>query len=255
MAKLIHDTWLLLVANLRTSMRNPVWVIMGLFQPICYLLLFAPLLEGLAGGPGFTQGGRAFDTFAPGLLIIMALFSTGYVGFGLIASLRAGVIERLRVTPVSRLSLLLGMVIRDVVVLLVQCTLLLILALLRGLRPDPVGLVLTYVLLVLLAVMMASCSYSVALLVRHEGALASSVNFVLVPLLLLSGFTLPLSLAPPTLRMIARFNPLAHAVDTSRALMNSRWSDPAVYLGFAVFIPLAVLASLWATRSMRRATM
>jgi ABC-2 type transport system permease protein len=254
MSKLIRDTWLLFVANLRTSLRNPVWVIMGLFQPICYLLLFAPLLEGLAGGPGFERG-RAFDTFAPGLLIIMALFSTGYVGFGLIANMRAGVIERLRVTPVSRLSLLLGMVVRDVVVLLVQCTLLMTLAIMRGLRPDLLGLMLTYVLLVLLAVMMASCSYAVALLVKHEGALASSVNFVMVPLMLLSGFTLPLSLAPPVLRWIGSFNPLAHAVDTSRALINARWHDRDAFLGFVIFIPLASLAAFWATRSMRRATM
>lgn len=254
MSKLIRDTWLLFVANLRTSLRYPVWLIMGLFQPICYLLLFAPLLEGLAGGPGFRQG-KAFDTFAPGLLIIMALFSTGYVGFGLIASMRAGVIERLRVTPVSRLSLLLGMVVRDVVVLLVQCTLLLTLAVLLGLRPNLLGLVLTYVLLVLMAVMMASCSYAVGLLVKHEGSLASSVNFVMVPLMLLSGFTLPLSLAPPFLQWVGMFNPLAHAVSTSRALLNARWHERDAYLGFLIFIPLAALASLWATRSMRRATM
>lgn len=254
MLKLLRDTWLLLVANLRTSLRNPVWVIMGLFQPVCYLLLFAPLLEGLSGGPGFERG-SAFKTFAPGLLVLMAMFSTCYVGFGLIAGLRAGVVERLRVTPVSRLALLLGLVSRDVVVLLTQCSLLVILAVFRGLRPDLIGLVLTYALLVLMGLTMASVSYAVALLVRNEGALASSVNFVMVPLMLLSGFTLPLSLAPPTLQRIAEFNPLAHAVSTARALMNRHWDDTAGYVGFWIFIPLAALALLWATRSMRQATM
>ena len=56
----------------------------------------------------------------PGLLVLLAIFGGLFQGFGLIAELRAGVIERSRVTPVSRLALLLGRSLRDVVSLLVQ---------------------------------------------------------------------------------------------------------------------------------------
>src|SRR5262245_29829233 len=99
MSGLLRDTRLLFAANLRTTLRNPVWVIVGLFQPICYLLLFAPLLNSLAGVSGF-PGGGALTVFTPGLLVMTALFSVSFAGFGVIAALRAGVIERLRVTPV-----------------------------------------------------------------------------------------------------------------------------------------------------------
>ena len=37
--------------------------------------------------------------FVPGLLVQLALFGTVFVGFGIIAELRYGVIERLQVTP------------------------------------------------------------------------------------------------------------------------------------------------------------
>ena len=58
--------------------------------------------------------------FTPGLLVMVSLFGVMFVGFGVIDYLRSGVIERLRVTTASRLSLLMGMVARDVVTLLIQ---------------------------------------------------------------------------------------------------------------------------------------
>jgi ABC-2 type transport system permease protein len=253
LTKFLLDTWLIFVSNLRTTLRSPVWVVMGLFQPVCYLLLFAPLLEGLPASPGLPAG-KAFNVFTPGMLVMMAVYNTAFVGFGLIDSLRSGVIERLRVTPASRLALLLGMIARDVFVFLVQCALMLLVALALGLRPDPVGLALAVVFLVLIGLVMGSCSYALALTLKEEGALAASINSVTLPLTLLSGFFLPLELAPPPLRLLARFNPFAYAVDTARALVDGQLTDPAVPLGFALFAVLAVLALRWAIAAMRQAT-
>lgn len=250
---LLRDTRLLFVAHLRTTLRNPVWVIVGLFQPICYLLLFAPLLNSLAGVAGFPRG-SALTVFTPGLLVMTALFSVSFAGFGVIAALRAGVIERLRVTPVNRLALLLGLVARDVLILLVQCGLLLGVAALMGMRPDLAGLALTLGLLVLIGLVMASCSYGMALAMKDENALASTVNLFVLPLTLLSGVMLPLSLAPQVLRDMARANPLAYAVDAARALMVGHLTDGAVLPTFVLFGALTALALFWATRSMRSAT-
>ena len=70
-----------------------------------------------------------------------------FAGFGLLADLRNGVIERCRVTPVSRVALLLGRALRDVVVMLIQAAIVTILALPFGLRIALVELVLAYVFL------------------------------------------------------------------------------------------------------------
>ena len=150
MLKFLRDTQLLFRRNLTNTLRNPVWVLMGLFQPILYLLLFAPLLNGLPM-PGFDQT-NSLNIFAPGQLVMIALFSAGFVGFGVIEDLRSGVVERLRVTPASRLALLLGMVLRDVLILIVQCALLVAVATLMGLRADPLGLLLLFGLIALLLI-------------------------------------------------------------------------------------------------------
>jgi ABC-2 type transport system permease protein len=250
--KVIRDTQLLFGRSLKVSLRNPVWVILGLFQPILYLLLFAPLLDGLKGAPGFT-GDNALNIFTPGLLIMMALFNSSFVGFGVIEDLRSGVVERLRVTPASRLSLLMGMVLRDIVVVMVQSALLVVAATVMGLRADPVGLVLLFGLMALIGLTLAPVSYAIGLAVKDEGSLAASINTIVVPLMLLSGIMLPLTLAPDLIREIARFNPFAHAVDAARALVNGSLGNGDVLTGFAFVAVLAILAVILAVRAFRQA--
>lgn len=250
--KLVRDTWLLFSHNVRMTLRNPVWVVFGLFQPVCYMLLFAPLLEGAI--PDGTPGGNAISVFTPGLLIMQGIFGTTFVGFGLIAQLRGGVVERLRVTPVSRLALLLGGALRDVVILLVQAVLLVLVARAMGLQASPVGVALVLVLLVLLGLLTASCSYAVALALKDENAFASTLNFFLLPLLLLSGVLLPLTLAPGWIQAAAALNPFSYAVDAARALFGGNLGDASVLYGFGVMAVLALLALSWAARSFRRAT-
>ena len=251
--KLIRDTWLLFMRDMMVTLRNPAWLIIGLFQPVCFLLLFAPLLEGIAKAPGFPPGG-ALTVFTPGLLVMMGLYGASFVGFGLIADLRAGVIERLRVTPVSRLALLLGRALRDVVVLLVQSAILLLVAWPLGLRADLGGTALAFGLLALIGLVMASCSYALALALKSEDALAPTINFFVLPLQLLSGITLPLTLAPLWIRNVAALNPLAYAVDAARVLFNGQLTNSAVLSGFVIMGALALLAMWWAARSFRQAT-
>jgi ABC-2 type transport system permease protein len=251
--KLLRDTGLIFVRSLRITLRRPLWVLINLAYPLYFLFLFAPLLKGIAAMRGFPPGG-ALNVFAPGLLMQLALFGTAFCGFSLIADLRTGVIERMRVTPVSRLALLLGRALRDVLILLVQSLLLVLIAYPFGLRVDPVGLALTLGLLVLLGLTMASCSYALALALKSEDALASVLNSVTLPMMLLSGILLPLTLAPAWLRGIAALNPLAYAVDATRALFRGQVGDTAVLQGIAVLAALAVLAIGWAARSFRHAT-
>ena len=93
-----------------------------------------------------------------------------------------------------------------------------------------------------------------ALVLKNESALAAAVNLFALPLLLLSGIMLPLSLAPDILQQIAKANPFAYTVDASRALIGGHLGDVAVPQAFAIFAVLAALALFWATRSIRKAT-
>jgi ABC-2 type transport system permease protein len=249
---LARDTWLVFGRYMYLFLRNPVWVIIGVIQPVFYLVLFAPLLEGISKSPGFPAGG-AYNVFVPGLLIQLGLFGASGVGFGLIAELRSGVIERLRVTPVSRFALLLGRTMRDILIMVVQALLLILLALPFGLSIHPVGIVLILALLALLGLMMTPVSYAVALWLGSEDSFAPLIFTVSLPLLLLSGVLLPMTFAPDWLRAIALANPLAYAVDASRAIFNNHLSDPSIGIAVAIMAVLSAIAVAFAARAFGRA--
>jgi ABC-2 type transport system permease protein len=247
MQKLFRDTWLIFVRSLMLTLRNPVWVFIGLLQPVLYLALYAPLLKPLSSGPGFPTGG-AFNVFVPGLLVQLAMFST-FSGFGLIAELRAGVVERMRVTPISRVSMLLGRALRDVAILLVQSALIIICALPFGLTIAPVGIVVSLVLVALLGLIMTTFSYTVALAVRSEDVLAPTINAVFLPVLLLSGILLPMTLAPTWLQWVAAFNPFSHAVNAMRALFAGDVINGTVAFGVGLMVVLCAISLFFAGRA------
>ncbi|MFY1695818.1 ABC transporter permease [Solwaraspora sp. WMMD791] len=250
--KFARDTWLIFQRQATLLLRNPVWIFVGVFQPIMYLLLFAPLLKPALAPMGASTDAEIYRIFVPGLLVLLAIFGGLFQGFGLIAELRAGVIERSRVTPVSRLALLLGRSLRDVVSLLLQAVIITVLAIPFGLTVQLGNLLLAYLLLALIALMTSAVSYGVALLVRSEDALAPLMNTVAQPVLLLSGILLPLAFAPLWLQRVAQWNPFSWAVDGTRALFAGNIGDDAVWQGLLITMALAALAVTWAARAFAR---
>ena len=212
----VRDAWLVFVQQLRLLAREPAWIIIALIQPMLYLALFGPLLRNVVSVPGFPAG-DSWQVFVPGLLIQLGIFGSLFVGFGLLEEKRYGVVERLRVTPASRLSLLLGRVLRDTVVLVVQATILSLVAVAFGLRVPLVGALVTLAIVALLGVALSSLSYAAALRLKTEDALAQLLNMLAVPVLLLSGILLPMTMAPGWLDTMSRFNPFRYVVDGARA--------------------------------------
>jgi len=66
--KIARDTWIVFQRYFGLFVRNPAWIVIGVVQPLLYLLLFAPLLKSIASAPGFPPGG-AYNVFVPGSLI------------------------------------------------------------------------------------------------------------------------------------------------------------------------------------------
>lgn len=236
---------------MKQALRSPAWVVIGLAQPVLYLALFVPLLRSLVGAPGFPPGDE-WQVMVPALLVQLALLGTSLVGFGLIAEYRSGVIERMRVTPVSRAALLLGRSLRDVIVLTVQGALLIALAIPFGLRVPVSGALLSLALVAVLGLAMSSMSYGLALRLKNEDTFAPVQNSIIVPLLLLSGILLPMSLAPGWLFTVSRFNPFVYVVDATRAAFVGHLTGTTVALGILVGVALSIAAVGFGVRTFRR---
>jgi ABC-2 type transport system permease protein len=249
MSALLRDTGTVFWRAMRLSLRNPTWLVIMMMQPILYIVLFGPLLEPLSGQLGAEN---AYQFFVPGILVQLGIFGSLFVGFGLIAEYRAGVIESQRVTPASRTALLLGRVLRDVVVLLVQGMLLILVSIPLGLRAPVLGVVLTLVLIALLGAAFASVSYALALTLKSEDAFAPLLNAVVLPVLLLSGILLPMTLAPGWLQGVSDVIPIKHVVEGAREFFVGGYDTSVAWWGVAITVLLAVLGWAFGVRRFRR---
>ncbi|MEU0237174.1 ABC transporter permease [Nocardiopsis sp. NPDC006198] len=242
-----RDTWTVFVRQMRPLLHRPLLLGFGMLQPILYLVLFAPLLTGLAGA----EGENPWQWFVPGLLVMVALFTTGFAGFGLLPEMASGAHERMLATPASRVSLLLGRVLRDVAQMMAQMVLIIVLVIPFGLRISVAGAVVGLLLLAVLGIGLSTLSYLTAMAVKQTYVFAPVLQTVIMPLMLLSGVLLPMELAPSWLYGLSRLNPVAYVVDAERALFAGDWGL-SVGIGWAVAVALAVAALAFGSRAMRR---
>jgi ABC-2 type transport system permease protein len=247
-----HQVRLLLWRKLLETLRTPAWVVVGLSTPLLYLALFAPVLDSLQGAPVFQQG-EVLEVFVPGILVLVAFGAGMGAGWIVVDELNTGVIERLRVTPASRLALVLGPVLRDVVVFVIPALLVILVAGPFGYQPDWAGIAVLLVLLSLLTVLVSAWSNALGMLLKDIGSLAAIVTGLQLPLILLSGVLLPLSLGPEWMRMLAHLNPLYYAVNAARELSDGAIFTADVGSAFLVIGALAMLTLTWATHVYREA--
>jgi ABC-2 type transport system permease protein len=241
-----RDSSIVFRRQIRMNLRNPAWVLIGIFQPVLYLLLFGPLLEPLVSQfPG--AGDNPYTFLVPGLLVQLGLFGAFFAGFSLIGEWREGVVENERVTPASRASLLVGRLMRDVVQLLVQALILVGLGFAVGMRGSPVGIALGVLITVITGGACAAASNALGLATKSEDVMAPVINVVFIPVLLLSGILLPMSIGPEWLSTISDLMPVKWIVDAIRDAFQGDFMTGSVLAGSLTAVVLFALAMWWGT--------
>ena len=166
--KLLRDTWLVFGRYFGLFIRNPVWVVIGVAAAAALPRPVRAAAQAARAHARLPAGRRLQRVRARVCSCSSGMFGAAGVGFSLIAELRMGVIERLRVTPVSRVALLLGRALRDMLSILVQSLILILIALPFGLSIHPVGVVVVLALIALIGLLTASIAYAVALWLRER---------------------------------------------------------------------------------------
>jgi ABC-2 type transport system permease protein len=246
---LLHDTALIYGRYLRQSLRSRFALLFGVLMPLLYLLFFGPLLTGLPLG----GRGSSWQVLVPGLLLQLGLFGASYAGFTIIIEKSQGVVERMRVTPVSRLALLLGRVLRDATVFVFQAVLLVLAAVATGLRAPLGGVLIGFGFVALLTVSLGSLSYAAAMKVDTPQEFGPLINAMTMPSMLLSGLMLPMALAPAWLDVLSHFMPFRYLVDAVRDAYVGSYTTAHMLYGALVAVGFAVLAVTVGTRVFRTA--
>jgi ABC-2 type transport system permease protein len=185
------------------------------------------------------------------VIVMTALFSSGWAGTVYIEDMHRGVMDRLLASPVKRGAMMIGTLAYQAVTTIVQTLTVLAIAYAAGARfPGGLaGVLVTLAAAVLISVIVASLSNALALLLRQQEALIGISQFIVLPLQFVSSAIMDTRLAPEWVQDVARCNPVDWAVVAAREalLANPDWG--AVWPRLGLLAALAALMAWLATRA------
>ncbi len=239
---MLADTWHLFLKYTKITMRMPLWTLFTLIQPLLWLIIFTQLFKNFVQAPA-EGAGSYMDFFVPGILIMTALFGSSWSGVSLLREITAGTVDKMLVSPVSRVAIVLSRVMHSAAQVVLQTLIILAVAWAFGaqLNLNPVNLLLTMLSIFLLGVALASLSNGFAITLQREEPLVMIGNLMTLPLMFLSTAMVPKPFMPGWIETISLINPITYAVESVRAVLVGT-TDMNVY-GFGILI-LAVFAGV-----------
>ena len=250
-ASLSHS-WSMTVRWLRALWRQPIWIAVGLAQPVIWLVLFGELFKRVVELPGF--GATSYvDYLTPAVVIMGALFGGAWNGMGMIDDLKRGVLDRFLVAPTSRAALVAGPIAQAAVIVIVQGVILVVLGLVMG-GDFPGGVPGVVVLLLCAALLTAAfgaLSNALALVTRQEESMIAGVQFISLPLVFLSSGFMSFALAPGWISDVGAFNPVQWALVAGRDALSADPDWGLVLSRMGYLLAFTLVCAWLATRAFR----
>lgn len=212
--RVIYTLWL---RQVKRFFRAKSRIVGAVGQPLLFLLAL-----GYGIGSIYAKAGQGnyIEFLVPGIMAQTVLFSAMFYGAMIMFDRQFGFLKETLVAPVSRFSIMFGGALGGATTATLQGTLVLLISLLLGFRPEHWALVpVAIIILGLLAVAIASFSSGVGSFVQDMQGFQAINQFLVFPLYFLSGALYPLEHAPQWLRIIAECNPMSYAVDAMRDVL------------------------------------
>ena len=252
--ELLRHSGLLTARSVRSLLRQPAYAAITLVQPVIWLLLFGQLFRSVVHIPGFhADNGSYLEFITPGVILMTALFSSGWAGTVYIEDMDRGVMDRLLASPVRRGAMMIGSLAYQALTTALQTLIVFAIAYAAGARfpGAAAGIPVTVLAAVLISVVIASFSNAIALLVRQQDALIGISQFIVLPLQFLSSAIMDTSLSPAWVQHVARYNPVDWAVVASREVLSGTPDWGAVWPRLVALTALAAVLAWLATRAFR----
>ncbi|MGE0278018.1 MAG: ABC transporter permease [Nitrospiraceae bacterium] len=239
---MMADTWHLFNKYMIITLRMPMWSLFTLIQPLIWLIIFGQLFGR------FVQSEHYMDFMVPGILIMTVLFGSSWSGVSLLREISAGTVDKMLVSPVSRVAIVLSRVLHSAVQVIAQAIVILLVAWAMGssINFNPIYLVLGMLVVFLLGVGFAALSNGFAITLQREEPLVMIGNMMTLPLMFFSSALVPEQFMPEWIQYASVLNPITYAVEAVRAVISSS-PDLSLYVkGFVVMLVFAGATLAWA---------
>lgn len=241
---------------LKKTFRRPAFVFFSLVQPIVWFLLFTQAFQSIANIPGFKEitGTDSYLTFFSAAVIIQTIIASAMQsGMGMVTDIESGYMDKMRVAPIHRFTILLGKLMSDGVRILLQTIIILVLAVALGVTfaTGIGGVALLLVIAVAFGIAWSGISTFIALTTRNSEATLMISLLTTFPLLFLSTAVMPRTLLPSWVQDVATYNPITYVADVLHDLIITGF-DWATFAYAALVTAVVGAVTLSATTAMFR---
>jgi len=251
--RLVVESGVLYRRALREIPRVPTRIAFPVIGPVMQLVLLTAVLTRVTQIPGYPAR-SSVQFMTAGVLALTVLAGAGGAGFQMVQDIDTGFFDKLRVAPISRAAIVLGLLLTDATRLAVQSLVVLVIALLLGahIATGVPGLIGILVLAAIFGMASSGISLNVALRTRNPEVTAAA-GVLTFPLYFGSTAFMPYALLPHWLQVFNKVNPINYLIVADRALMSRHWDWGAIGGALLASLIVGAITMPLATRAFQRA--
>jgi len=240
LSSLMYDTYTVFWRELKRYKKSRSGVLIRLIQPAIWIIVVGNIFSGtqsLIQSVGFD--GEYIEFMAPGVIILTAIFTSIFGGVNTLWDRRYGFMNKALTSPISRSSIALGKMSAISLIAAMQASLIIGIALAIGVNfPNPIMILPIMAIVILFSLGFSGISVIVAATAKSQETFWGMINFLGMPLFMLSPALFPLELLPDWLAAIAKLNPVTYTILLVRELMTGV-SDGGIPIAFSLGILVA----------------
>ena len=219
---MLYDIYTIFWREMKRYKKSKSGVLIRLIQPAIWIIVVGNIFAGtqpLIRSVGFD--GEYIEFMAPGVIILTAIFTSIFGGVNTLWDRRYGFMNKALTSPISRSSIALGKMFAISLIAALQASLIIGIALAIGVSfPNLFVIVPIMAIVILFSLGFSGISVTVAATAKSQETFWGLINFLGMPLFMLSPALFPLELLPEWLAFAAKLNPVTYTVLLVRELMT-----------------------------------
>lgn len=229
--------------SFKKFLRSPMLFLLSLLTPIMFLAVFTQAFSSLGNFPGFPSGDY-LDFALAGIILMMGFSTAMQSGSAIIEDFDSEFLSKLLVTPVSRSAILLGRLLSDSVRVIIQSSILLILAYLMGANfvTGLPGILLILLMMVVFTFAWSGFSLAIGLTSKSAETVTGLSMFLTFPLTFISTAFVPLAMLPNWMQTLANINPISYSSDALRVMTSIGFEWGTILTSVVVLFAIAVFS-------------
>jgi len=243
----VYTVWL---REFKRFYRDRSRLISSITRPLLWLLIMG---MGIGGSMRFS-GGMDIDYLpfiTPGIVGMSILFTSLFSGVSVIWDREFGFLKEILVSPISRISIVIGKALGGATSSLIQSFVIIVIAMMLGVHVDIASMPFMLLSIVVISIGFVSVGLTIASMMDSMEGFQMIMNFIVMPMFMLSGALFPIDSLPGNVAWVMMANPMTYAVDVLRYNMLGTSSlgialSSSFIVGFSAV--MSVIASIMFSR-------